>query len=128
MLFCQVMNTQYVRLISLVLDICVDQSYVFEPVLHCLFDAAQRSVLGRGGGRVGGGALQDGGPLGCGGRDPVGDGGGSSVCGSGLYVLPVKNETVDGGGVVGRGGRVEVGNGGIWSSSDHRHCWCWGRV
>lgn len=74
---------------------------------------------------MGGGALQSGGPLGCGGRDAVGEGGGSSVCGSGLYE---KNETVDGGGVVGRGGRVEVGEGGIGSSSDHRRCWCWGRV
>lgn len=74
---------------------------------------------------MGGGALQGGGPLGCGGRDSVGEGG-SSVLVSGLYAL--EKEPVDGGGVVGRGGRVEVGDGGIWSSSDHRRNWCWGRV
>lgn len=114
---------------SFVVDICVNQpKSVFEAVLKCLSHAAQRSVLGRGGGRVGGGARQGGGPLGCGGRDPVGEGGGSSVFGSGQYVSYEENETVDGGGVVGRGGRVEVGDGGIWSSSDHRHCCCWGKV
>lgn len=86
--------------------------FVFGAVTP-LSAAVQRSVLGRGGGRVGGGALQDAAPFGCGGRLPVGDGGRSSAFDSGQYELHTEKEAVDGGGVVGSGGKVEVGDGGL---------------
>lgn len=48
----------------------------------------------------------------------MGEGGGSSLFGAGLYVGSVLMD--GGGGVVGRGGSVEVGDGGMWLPSDKR--------
>lgn len=93
-------------------------SFGFGSLKFRFLNLDHHSWLGRGGGREGGGALQEGGLRGGGGRELVGDGGsetwlslhvGKALFGGGVYQGGLLE---DGGEVDGRGGKVEVGEGG----------------